>query len=93
MAQIQVRPDDLVANAEQLRAHAQRIQSAVEIVDYQILTRMGPAVFSGNRPDMLRGRYVQMQDFLQSFRVMVNNFSAKLDEAARDFRAADNTGQ
>ena len=91
MAQIQVRPDDLVANAEQLRGHAQRIQQAVEIVDQQILTRMGPSVFSGNRPDMLRSRYVEMQEFLQSFRLMVNNFAGKLDETARDFRAADNT--
>jgi hypothetical protein len=91
MAEIQVRPDDLIANAEQLRAHAQRIQSAVDVVDYQILTRMGPAVFSGNRPDTLRGRYIQMQEVLESFRVLVTNFSAKLDEASRDFRSADAT--
>lgn len=91
MAQIQVRPDDLVANAEQLRGQAQRIQAAVDIVDQQILTRMGPSVFSGNRPDMLRSRYVEMQEFLQNFRLMVNNFAAKLDESANDFRAADNS--
>lgn len=93
MAQIQVRPDDLVANAEQLRGQAQRIQQAVEIVDQQILNRMGPAVFSGNRPDMLRSRYVEMQEFLQSFRVMINAFATKLDEAAADFRKADSTNQ
>ena len=89
MAEIQVRPDDLIANAEQLRNHAQQIQNAVDIVDYQILTRMGPAVFSGNRPDMLRGRYIEMQEMLRSFRLLVTNFAQKLDEAARDFRSAD----
>jgi uncharacterized protein YukE len=93
MAQIQVRPDDLVANAEQLRGQAQRIQQAVETVDQQILNRMGPAVFSGNRPDMLRSRYVEMQEFLQSFRVMITAFATKLDEAAADFRKADSTNQ
>lgn len=91
MAEIQVRPDDLSANAEQLRAHAQRIQNAVNIVDYQILTRMGPGVFSGNRPDMLRGRYMEMQEMLQNFRTLVTNFASKLDDAARDFRSADTT--
>jgi uncharacterized protein YukE len=91
MAQIQVRPDDLVANAEQLRTAAQRIQQAVESVDQQILVRMGPAVFSGNRPDMLRSRYQEMQEFLQSFRLMINTFATKLDESAADFRNADNT--
>lgn len=89
MAEIQVRPDDLIANAEQLRAHAQRIQQAVDIVDYQILTRMGQPVFSGNRPDMLRGRYLEMQEMLLSFQKLVTNFAGKLDEAASDFRSAD----
>jgi uncharacterized protein YukE len=91
MAEIQVRPDDLNAYANQARQHATRIQAAIDVVDYQILTRMGPAVFSGNRPDMLRGRYVQMQETLESFRTMINLFADKLDEAATDFRAADST--
>jgi uncharacterized protein YukE len=92
MAEILVRPDDLEAYAEQARGHAQRIQAAVDVVDYQIMTRMGPEVFSGNRPDMLRGRYAQMQETLQSFRILITAFADKLDEAARDFRAADSTG-
>lgn len=91
MAEIQVRPDDLNAYANQARQHATRIQAAVDIVDYQILTRMGPAVFSGNRPDMLRGRYIQMQETMQNFRTMINLFADKLDQAAADFRAADST--
>ncbi len=91
MAQIQVRPDDLVANAEQLRARAKRIQQAVDVVDQQILVRMGSAVFTGNRPDTLRGRYIQMKEYLQNFDTLINNFANKLDEAARDFRAADKT--
>jgi type VII secretion effector (TIGR04197 family) len=89
MAQIEVRPQDLESRAQALRNYANSIKKSVAVVDQQILVRMNQANFSGNRPDALRNRYNQMKQSLQFFDDLVTNFATKLEEAARDFRAAD----
>lgn len=88
MPDIQVRPDQLEADAETLRTHATRIQTAIDAVDAEI-QRMNVDVFSGHMADSLRARYAQMREQMMSFAPMLKQFSLKLDEAAASFRQAD----
>ena len=88
MAQIKVIPQDLQSKAEQIRAHANRIQAAVDAVDADIKA-LGTSVFEGHRADELRTRYTQYRDYLTAFKPMAERFASELDLAAQKFIAAD----
>lgn len=91
MSQIKVDPAQLERDAGSIRSSAQKINASVEVVTQQILVRMGEANFSGMRANALRDRYIGMQETLENFQALLNAFAGKLEDAARDFRAADQT--
>lgn len=85
---IRVEPQDLESKSQEIRTCANKIQSAIDLVDAE-LNRMNAAEFSGQRADELRARYQQMRETLMSFCPMLNRFSQSLDETATRFRQAD----
>ncbi|HIE25510.1 MAG TPA: hypothetical protein EYP74_05850 [Anaerolineales bacterium] len=88
MAQIQVRPQDLMSKATQIRDHAQKIQAAIDSVDADIRS-LNVSQFEGHRATELRTRYNRYHDYLTAFKPMVERFANELDMAAQKFKAAD----
>ena len=88
MVQIEVRPQDLMSKATQIRDHAQKIQAAIDAVDGDI-NALNTSQFEGNRATELRTRYKQYRDYLSAFKPMVERFANELDMAAAKFKAAD----
>ena len=88
MAQIQVKPQDLMSKAEQIRAHTQKIQVAIDAVNADI-NALNTSQFEGYRVTELRTRYQKYHDYLSSFKPMVDRFANELDLAAQKFQAAD----
>ena len=88
MAQIQVRPQDLMSKASQIRDHAKKIQAAIDSVDGDIKA-LNTSQFEGHRATELRSRYQKYHDYLNAFRPMIERFANELDLAAAKFKAAD----
>jgi WXG100 family type VII secretion target len=88
MAQIAVRPEQLNAMAQAIRAHSNRISAAIQAIDAE-MQRIGAGSFAGQSADALRARYSAMQQRLLVFAPMLNKFANQLDEAAAVFRKAD----
>lgn len=86
---IKIVPAEVEGNAEEIRAHAARIQAAVDAVDAQI-QQMNESVFAGNMANELRTRYANTREAIMNFTPMLNRYAETLDEAAAAFRGADN---
>jgi WXG100 family type VII secretion target len=88
MTQIIVRPDQLNAIAQSIRAHARRIQNAVMLIDSE-MRRLGQDSFSGANADAIRAHYHNLRDRLMNFEPILNKFAGQLEDAAEMFRRAD----
>jgi WXG100 family type VII secretion target len=89
MVEILVKPPELKAAANDLRAHAKRLQAAIDAVDADMRS-LGPGVFEGERADALRTRYNKIRDKIYKFKPLIDHFAKDLDEAATTFTNADN---
>ncbi len=86
---IRIVPQQVEGNADEIRAHAARIQAALDAVDSQIQS-MNESVFSGNLATQLRARYANTREAIMEFPVLLNRYAEMLDRAAAAFRREDN---
>ncbi len=90
MTPIEVTPQLVEETARTVRNHGTRIQDALDAVDAEIRST-SPDVFAGHRADNLRTRYASTRNRLMEFMPLLHEFAQKLDQAAVDFRTADET--
>jgi WXG100 family type VII secretion target len=88
MVEILVKPAELTNTASELRAHAKRLQAAIDAVDAD-MRALGPGSFEGARADALRSRYSQIRVKIYQFKPLIEHFAKDLDEASARFAAAD----
>jgi len=88
MAEILVKPPELKLAANDLRAHAKRLQQALDSVDADIHSLNGR--FEGERANALQARYSKIRERIYQFAPLIMHFAKDLDEAATRFQAADN---
>jgi len=87
MVEIQVRPPELLQAANDLRAHARALQSAIESVDSDMRSLTGQ--FEGMRAEALQDRYNKIREQIFQFQALIKHFAKDLDHAAVTFKAAD----
>jgi len=87
MAEILVKPPELRQAANDLRAHAKRMQAALDAVDTDMRSLAGN--FEGMRAEALQTRYNKIREQIYQFKPLIDHFAKDLDEAATRFQAAD----
>jgi len=88
MSEILVKPMELLNAANDLRAHAKRLQDALNAVDTEIQS-LGISRFEGERANSLRARYTKIHEQISHFKPLIEYFAKDLDQAATRFSAAD----
>lgn len=89
MTKILVQPPQLRKTAEELLAHAQKIDQALKEIDADIRSLRGHR-FIGHRADAVQAHYAPKRDALLNAKQMVINFAEELTTAASVFEKADN---
>jgi len=88
MSNILIRPKELRQASDQLRANAQKIGTALQAIDQDILSLKGDK-FLGHRADAVQAHYAPKREALLKARAIVLEFSKDLLEAATRFEMAD----
>lgn len=88
MAEILVKPIDLLNAANDLRAHAKKMQEALNAVNNEIQS-LGIGRFEGERANSLRARYNRIQEQINRVKPLIDHFAQDLEDASARFRAAD----
>lgn len=90
MTQILVQPPQLRQTAEQLRAHAQKIDQALRAIDNDIRS-LKSHHFLGNRADAVQSHYAPKREALLASKELVLRFAEELNLVANTFEKADAT--
>lgn len=85
--QILIRPNELRATAERLRASASKIEMAIRRVDEQM--KLPGYVLSGYQAGEIRRRYLAKRDKLNAYHLRVQHFANQLDKIADRMEEAD----
>ena len=87
-----MQPPQLRKTAEELLAHAQKIDQALKEIDADIRSLRGHR-FIGHRADAVQAHYAPKRDALLNAKQMVINFAEELTTVASVFEKADNGGR